>query len=199
MTEYIVNPIYIYIIEASGSIHHIADMSLFLSIIALVGISILLINSSTDTSDRIRDHIHWEIKLLEKEAQKTKEQFISIRQKIDKLKDKDDREILDQLNKNAVTVCENFREIKNQLETRDRDIQDILSIHRLFKKAFKWFGILLVVSIIVNIFIPSKEAGYKILLSILVTPDSLHMAIDASKEYIDWAIQSLVNSITNMR
>lgn len=198
MTEYIVNPIYIYIIEAFGSINHIANMSLFLSIVALVVLSILLIISSNDSSC-MKEHIHWEIKLLEKEAQKTKEQFISIRQKIDKLKDKDDREILDQLNKNAVTVCEDFREIKNHLETRDRDIQELLSIHRIFKKAFKWFGILLVVSIIVNIFIPSKEAGYKILLSILVTPDSLHMAIDASKEYIDWAIQSLVNSITNMR
>ena len=199
MMNWFVNPIYVYIIEALGAIHDMASAGVVLILFSLLIASIFCLTFFNDEVVNKSYKLGDERRLLEKEVEQTKALFITIRHKLQELKNEDDREKLDKLTTSASEFCNSVKKIQESLEYRNLDLVDIYSSYKTFKKVFKYLFIALIITIIIKIFVPSADTGYKILLANLITPENVHMTLDSSKEYINWAIQSLVNSITNMR
>lgn len=197
--NWFVNPIYVYIIEALGSIHNMASVGLVLILLSLLIASIFCLTFFNDDVVNKSYKLGDERRLLEKEAQSTKALFITIRHKLQELKNEDDRAKLDKLTTSASEFCSSVKKIQERLEYRNLDLEDMYSSYKTFRKIFKYLFIALIITIIIKIFVPSADTGYKILLANLITPENVHMTLDSSKEYINWAIQSLVNAITNMR
>ena len=200
--EYIVDPKWIYVIETLSSIHFVLLLYILITAVGCLGNMIIYFYTASeqisfenwaslksewsvlkDTTNRLKSNIE----VLFRTSQSAVE-----KQEITK----DNFQIV---HNNFIRICENIDYIKKEV---DGSGQRILGVHKSLANSQKWimfFGKLCLIGLVAQILIPSTETGYKMLIAHMATPDNLHFTIDSSKEYIDWAIHSIVNAIKEVK
>lgn len=203
--EPVINPFYIYLIECLDKFHAALLLLITCSFTSVI-YSIFRYFNEKDNIKTVEGYNY--LNSYRRIGLQLDDKIYLVKSKIsniindldDILKDKSDKlSRISSLNYNIECCTEALHEYDKNLGIMMEDIDSWkVSLERRKRVCFELFGIFLVLLLIKSV-LPDTETGYKILLTTYTTPENLHMSVDASKEYIDWAIKSLLNTITTFK
>lgn len=197
----VINPLVIYLIEICDTVLNIIQLLIFINIVAFLmylyvyNEHILFRNSTGDISYLARN------KLAIYEAattlKNTLDREVNSIESIVSLEDKDEE--FKRLSLHVDDCCSTFHNLIRKIEQVSAHIEENIKLLDKSKYRIAQLSLIFLGLIIFYILIPSTETGYAMLIASYTTPDNLHISSDASKEYIEWAIQVLINNLHQLK
>lgn len=197
----IIDPIWIYIISRLDYIQHGVRALFVLSILSCIWFAFSLFYKKNGTDEYFNTPSQ---NIFNKSKNLETDMFSLISQTVDEIKRAKSSNTakeqllfiegsmqhysssVDKLHKKADKVYESL--IKDYYQEIDR-----------YKKYLKYSIISAFCMMFIQMIIPDTNTGYKMFIVSYITPDNLGMAKDVTKETIEWLLQSIVNSIQQLK
>ena len=194
----IINTFYIYLIELLDPIR---DFLFSIKVISTISILIhifllLLTETENDYSDRTN-----QLNGLKKE---TKGLYIQLRDFLTYRKDemvnlKNDKKIEGDLNDILNRIDSKFTAIEVKCDYIINNYKDVIFNHSMYRKNLYVSFIVLFLTLVLIVLIPSTETAYKLFILSYITPDNLQLGIDNGKDAIKWLLDTISNQIEKLK